>query len=295
MTVRSILQKIYRTIPFKRQIYSLIQPVFSPSRGIYQHLHFQGPINIEVEPGKSFTMMHYGFQLENDLFWAGIFNGWERTSLRLWYKLCKDAGTIIDIGANTGVYALLAATTNPHADVYAFEPVERVYSKLLMNVQLNEYDITCVKKAVSNVDGTAVIYDTSRPHTYSVTVNVNRMKQHDAFPVKIETITLDTFVQQRGLSSVDLMKIDVETHEPEVLGGFSSHLRLFRPTLLVEILNEEVAQRVAKAVEAIDYLYFSIDESGGIRQSDQLSASDSRNFLICTRQTALQQGLINDR
>jgi FkbM family methyltransferase len=269
--------------------------VFSPRKSVYQHLHFEGPISIKVEPGKSFTMMHYGFEVENDLFWAGLFGGWEKASLRLWHELSKDSETILDVGANTGVYALLARTTNPQANVFAFEPVERVYAKLVTNVELNGYDITCVDKAASNADGTAVIYDTPSAHTYSVTVNTNRMNAPDAFPVEIETTTLDTFVKEYGLSSVDLMKIDVETHEAEVLEGFSDHLKLFRPTLLVEILNDEVARRIAEAVGGVHYLYFNIDEERGIRQSAQLSASDSRNFLICTRETALKQGLIHDR
>jgi len=295
MTPRSIFKRIYQTVPFKRELYSLVRPVFSPGKSVYQHLHFEGPISVEVEPGKSFTMVHYGFEVENDLFWAGLFGGWEKTSLRLWYELCKDSETILDVGANTGVYALLAKTTNPRADVYAFEPVERVYAKLVTNVELNGYDVTCMKKAASDADGTAIIYDTSSPHTYSVTVNVNRANKPDAFPVEIETATLDAFVIEYGLSSVDLIKIDVETHEAEVLEGFSAHLKLFRPTLLVEILNDEVAGRVAKAVGDVDYLYFNIDETRGVRQSDQLSASDSRNFLICTPEVALKHGLIRTR
>jgi FkbM family methyltransferase len=292
MMPKSVLKRIYRSIPFKREFYSLIQPVFSPRRSIYQHLHFEGPISLTVEPGKSFTMVHYGFALENDLFWAGLFGGWEKTSLRVWHQLCADAETILDVGANTGVYALLAKTTNPRADVFAFEPVDRVFSKLVTNVELNGFEIACIKKAASNSDGKAVIYDTPSAHTYSVTVNTNLTGEPTAFPVEIETTTLDTFAKEYGLSSVDLMKIDVETHEAEVLEGFSAHLRLFRPTLLVEILNDEVARRVAKVVGDIDYLYFNIDEARGIRPSDQLSASDSRNFLICTREIALKQGLI---
>lgn len=294
MTARSIFRRFYQNIPFKRQFYSFIQPVFSPPQNIYQHLHFRGPIRVTVEPGKSFTMMHYGFVVENDLFWAGLFGGWEKTSLRLWHQLCADSETILDVGANTGVYALLAKTTNPRANVFAFEPVDRVFAKLVTNVELNGYEITCIEKAASNSDGKAIIYDTPSVHTYSVTVNTNRMGAPDAFPVEIQTTTLDTFVNEYGLSSVDLIKIDVETHEAEVLEGFSAHLRLFRPTMLVEILNDEVARRVAEAVRGIDYVYFNIDEARGIRQSHQLSASDSRNFLICTREIALKQGLIHD-
>jgi len=149
MTAKSILKNIYRTVPFKRELYTLIRPVFSPPKRVYQHLHFEGPIRVEVEPGKSFTMMHHGFEVENDIFWAGLFGGWEKTSLRLWHQLCAEADVILDVGANTGVYALLSKTTNPHAKVFAFEPVERIFSKLAANVELNGYDITCIKKAAS--------------------------------------------------------------------------------------------------------------------------------------------------
>jgi FkbM family methyltransferase len=294
MTAKSILKKIYRAAPFKRELYSLIRPIFSPTKGVYQHLHFEGPIRVEVEPGKSFTMMHYGFEVENDIFWAGLFGGWEKTSLRLWHQLCADADSILDVGANTGVYALLAKTTNPRAKVFAFDPVERVFAKLVRNVELNGYDITCIKKAASNSDGKAVIYDTPSAHTYSVTVNTDHRGKPDAFPVEIETTTLDTFVDEYGLSSIDLMKIDVETHEAEVLEGLSAHLKLFRPTLLIEILNAEVARGVEKAISEVDYLFFDIDEAGDVRQSAQLSAGDSRNFLICTREIALELRLIHD-
>lgn len=291
MTAKSILKKIYQTIPLKREFYSLIRPVFSPSKSVYQHLHFEGPIRVEVEPGKFFKMVHYGFEVENDIFWAGLFGGWEKTSLRLWHELCKNSRTILDVGANTGVYSLLAKATNPQANVFAFEPVERVYAKLATNVELNGYDIRCIKKAASDADGTATIYDTSNPHTYSVTVNVNRMNKPDAFPVEIATTTLDTFAEAEGLPSVDLMKIDVETHEAQVLEGFAKHLPLSKPTLLIEILNDQVAGGVAKALQGVDYLYFDIDEANGVRQTRELSAGSSRNLLICTPQIAQKLGL----
>lgn len=291
MTAKRILRKLYRTIPFKRQLYPVLRSLFSPSKNLYQHLHFEGPIRVEVGPGTSFTMMHYGFEVENDIFWAGLFGGWEKTSLRLWNRLCATSNTILDVGANTGVYSLLAKATNPRADVFAFEPVNRVYSKLARNVELNSYDITCVEKAVSNVNGTAIIYDTSEPHTYSVTVNANRMNKPEAFPVEIATVTLDTFVKTAKLSSVDLVKIDVETHEVEVLEGFATQLRLCRPALLIEVLNDEVADGVARVLEGMDYLYFNIDEDGGVRETKRVSRGSSRNMLICTKETADQLGL----
>ena len=45
---------------------------------------------------------------------------------------------IFDIGANTGIFALVSGAANPKARIFAFEPVSRVFEKLKGNVALNE-------------------------------------------------------------------------------------------------------------------------------------------------------------
>ena len=163
--LKSILKSIYRAIPFKHQIYVLVRSIWRPPQRVYQHLHFVGTMKVKVDNQHSFRMRHYGYQLENEIFWNGIMNGWGKNSLRIWKKLVAQSDVIVDVGANTGVYALLAKTINPGADVYAFDPVDRVFEKLLHNVSLNNYDITCIKKAASNSSGYARIYDTNSEHT----------------------------------------------------------------------------------------------------------------------------------
>ena len=71
-------------------------------------------------------MRHYGFQLENEIFWSGLTNGWEKISTRLWIELSKNSKVIFDIGANTGIYSLVSKSINPTSQVFAFEPVKRV-------------------------------------------------------------------------------------------------------------------------------------------------------------------------
>ena len=73
---------------------------------------------------------------------------------------------------------MLAKTIQPKSRVYAFEPVERVFVKLLYNNQLNNFDIFTEKKAISNYTGKAIIYDKDTTHTYSVTVNKDISSQH---------------------------------------------------------------------------------------------------------------------
>ncbi|MBI1770373.1 MAG: FkbM family methyltransferase [Bacteroidetes bacterium] len=291
--MRTFVKKLYRFIPLKKEFYTLLKTIWKPQERIYKHLHFVGVIKVKVDEGSSFKIKHYGFQIENEIFWAGLTNGWEKESMKLWIKLCKRSKTILDIGANTGVYSLVAKTINPGAAVYAFEPVTRVFNKLKDNISLNDFDIVPIKKAVSNADGVAVIYDTLTEHIYSVTVNKNLASSEvTVYEEEIETIKLDTFVSETGIQNIDLIKVDVETHEPEVLDGFLNNLFKFKPTFLIEILNNEVGKRVNTIMQKTDYLYFNIDENGGLRQVEEITQSDYYNYLLCSAEIAREIGFI---
>lgn len=285
--MRRYLKHLYRALPFKRQLFTVARNLGPPPKSIYQHLHFQGPF--EVHAGdRVFTMFHYGYQVENELFWEGV-HGWEGQSLAVWAELCKRSRTIIDIGANTGVYALLAKTLNPQARVIAFEPVARVFEKLEHNRRLNDYSIECVMKAVSDKDGIATIFDLPSEHVYSVTVNKNLNPVGDpVIPVQVETIRLDTFFgTEIETIDVDLIKIDVETHEPEVLRGMGVILQRCRPWMLIEVLSEEVGKRIEALLVPLGYSFVAIDEAGTLRHIDSLLKAHTRNILACpTRQAA---------
>ena len=291
--MKKLLKALYRIIPFKKQLLLLLKKIWTPPHRIYQHLVFRGVMKVQAGPRQHFRMMHYGFEIENEIFWKGLDNGWEKVSIGLWKQLCAQADVIFDIGANTGVYSLIAKSLQPAAQVYAFEPVDRVFEKLKRNVDLNGYDIVCTEKAVSDFTGTAVIYDTYEAHVLSVTVNRNlQAPSTRVIEKEISTITLRDFIQEQGLSRIDLMKIDVETHEAEVMDGMGEYLARFRPTLLIEILSDEVGARVSRYVEGLDYLYFNIDENKGIRQVDSIGQSDYYNYLICSKATARQLKLV---
>lgn len=284
--MKTILKKVYHSLPFKREFFTLLRFVVKPSQHIYQHLHFKGIIPVKVDNQHQFRIHHYGYQVENEIFWAGLTNGWEKVSIRLWIQLCRRSEVIFDVGANTGIYSLIAQCMNPQSKVYAFEPVHRVFSKLEENIKLNTYKVTTVEKALSNYDGEAVIYDLPAEHIYSVTVNKSLLGPNNpGIETKIQTVSLNTFIRENNIGKIDLMKIDVETHEPEVLEGFSDFLSKFRPVLLIEILNDEVGERVEKMVSGLGYLYFNIDENSGIRQVPKITKSDYYNYLLCNKET----------
>jgi len=292
--LKKIIKFIYKKLPFKKQIYSLIKILWTPPEPVYRHLHFEDVFEVSVFGKTTFKMIHYGsqFRIENEIFWAGLTNAWEKESFKLWIELCKNSEVILDVGANTGIYSLIAKAINPRANVYAFEPVDRVYQKLCENVQINQYDIILSNKAVSNFSGEAVIYDRPVEHTTSVTVNMKR-RESETIVTPIETITLDDFIEQKEFKNLDLLKIDVETHEPEVMEGFRKYLVHFQPTILIEILDDSIGRKVEEYVKDLNYLYFNIDEKGGIRQSEKIVMSDYYNYLLCKIEIAEKLRLIH--
>ncbi|NUM50703.1 MAG: FkbM family methyltransferase [Flavobacteriales bacterium] len=268
--------------------------MFNLPESIYKHLYFKDVFKVKIKGGNTFLIHHYGFQVENEIFWSGLFGRWEKDSLLLWNKLCENSDVIFDIGANTGIYALIAKTAKKNNNVYAFDPVCRVYKKLVKNIALNHYDIKAYPIALSNQSGKAIIYDTDTEHTYSVTVNKNLNTTKSLVKeIPIDTLRLDEFIVSNNIKKIDLMKIDVETHEPEVLEGMGRYLKDFKPTLLIEILNNEIAVKIENLIKGLGYIYFNINEQGAIKKVDCLTKSDYHNFLICSTDVAYSLNLEN--
>lgn len=88
--------------------------------------------------------------MENELFWLGLFGGWEKKSPEIRVRLYKISYTIFDIGANSGIYSLTAQSVNPDATVYTFEPIEKKVELLNYNKKINNYPILTIKAADSN-------------------------------------------------------------------------------------------------------------------------------------------------
>lgn len=288
--MKKVLKHIYSVLPFKKQVFSLLRLLPVPE-SVFKHLYFEDVFEVKFDSGH-FLIKHYGFQLENEIFWKGLTNGWEKISLGLWIELSKNSSVILDIGANTGIYSLVSKSVNPTAQVFAFEPVKRVFEKLCANNHLNSFDIKSFEIAASNQDGEAVIYDTPTPHVYSVAVNKNISGLENTITTKIKTQKLSSFIKQEKLNHIDLIKIDVETHEPEVLEGMEEYLKLFKPSLLIEVLSDEVGAKIEEQLKHLDYLYFTIDEINRPLRVDKIEKSRFYNYLICSPGIAKKLKLI---
>ena len=289
--MKKVFKYLYSLIPFKVQLFTVIRNIFHPGEKLYRHLHFNGIFKVSVKKNASFLIRHYGYQVENDIFWMGLTGRWEKKSIELWMKLSEKSKVIVDIGANTGVYSLISKCLNPDSRVVAFEPVERIFNKLNCNIQLNNFSIESLLMAVSDHSGEALFYDTTEEHNYGATL---QKISHDLLSTtKVGIITIDDLIKEKNLVGIDLVKIDVEYHEPEVLKGFSL-INKYQPSILIEILSDDIGERVQAEIENYGgaYLYFDIDEQNGLRKVENIRKSSGMNYLLCTESIAKEMQLI---
>lgn len=142
---------------------------------------------------------------------------------RRWFvENVESDWVVFDVGANVGVYSVLAGRLVTDGGVYAFEPTST--SKMLEhNLSVNGVDnVTVVRRAVSNVT------ERRRDKIYRIWGQAPDEENFDF-------VSLDDFCESELLDRVDLIKIDVDGFELEVILGARRTLERFRPAVLVEI------------------------------------------------------------
>ncbi len=163
-----------------------------------------------------------------------LFNhDFETTELEFLRRYLEPGQTFFDIGANGGVFTVIAAQcVGNDGRVFAFEPGEYEYSLLQKNMRLNKLDnVTIIKKAVSNSDGIQR-FATAQDGAFNSLAQTAHPDQQIENWLEVKTVTLDSFAKTQGVKSVDFIKIDVEGAEKLVFEG-ASHLLKSNPNVCI--------------------------------------------------------------
>ncbi|HSV74796.1 MAG TPA: FkbM family methyltransferase [Chthonomonadales bacterium] len=128
----------------------------------------------------------------------------------------------VDVGANVGVHTLtLAESVGPGGSVHAFEP-SAAYDRLTANLRLNGLDgrVRANRAAVGAAPGSLALRECEQG--YEAFTSAGRPLAHakvTGATFDVPMVTLDRYLEEHGVSSVDFLKVDVEGYEVEVLRG----------------------------------------------------------------------------
>ena len=178
----------------------------------------------------------------------------------------SEQPTILDIGANNGLFSLAYASMYKGAQVHSFEPVSFIFDELTRNLHMNPHlsaDVYAHNFGLSNKTETLQL-SIPAPEQHD---RYQRFKQKNVLDTRLfsvlgkgekkydaQFIPLDVWADEQKIKAVDFIKIGVEGYEYPVLEGALNTLTIFRPVVMFE-LNELTLTLSDKSED--DYLRFA--------------------------------------
>lgn len=169
----------------------------------------------------------------------------EAKQTKLFLKAVKPGDIVFDIGANVGYYTVLASKkVGRRGKVFAFEPDPHNLTFLQKNQQINNcQNVEIIEKAVADKDGKSYfLQDTSNP---------GESRLSNKGEITVETITLDTFISQKKIKKVDVIKIDIEGAEIQALKGGREFLKNSKNIKIFIECNQTKLKESKKTVDEL--------------------------------------------
>jgi len=243
------IRNIFKVSPIEKCLVTLSQGK-SPASFIGKLL----PSHYLYGRGSHKMVNRYGlnFNLDiSDLVDWSLYFGLKETAHEKLYALCRENYIVMDIGTNNGAVLMQLSQKAKEGFVYGFEPDPINYARCIKNLSLNKLaNVEVNNIALGSEKGQAalVIVDETNLGMNKISIDPS----HKSSEVFINT--LDNFVAEKGLSKVDLIKIDTEGFELHVLTGSSEILKNMKPVLFIELDDNNLKVQGQSAKQLVEYL-----------------------------------------
>ena len=152
-------------------------------------------------------------------------------------SIARTQGAFCDVGANIGIYSVLATKTKHDLFVHAFEPLPEARQALTDNLKANG-TLSRVKIepfALSDTDGSASLYMPDAGHgLLETSASLESGFKNVATSIEVQVKTLDNL---NFPSTLSVIKVDIEGHETAFLRGAAKTLSEDRPLIFAEMLG----------------------------------------------------------
>ena len=200
---------------------------------------FQRNFEVNIPDLLTITIPFDGLQLAIESSLRSIVTGvllgaedWFEMEMEFWRLRLQPGMTVIDVGANAGVYTFSAAQkVGKTGTVIAIEPFVGCVNLLQETCRINELP------QVKVCHGAASDRPSKSKLSLKASSELNELSDRDLPEGTYEEVscfTLDSLIETYQLDRIDFLKIDAEGHEVPVLQGSDRILGEFRPIILYE-------------------------------------------------------------
>ncbi len=202
--------------------------------------------------------------IDSSIYYDGCF---EPMTVAIINKYVKPGMTVLDIGANVGCHTFrLAKLVGTGGKVIAFEPMAIAFTKFSRNLELNNFtNIILEKMALSNEDrgNQALHFYASWPLSSDSHDKLHPFHHGLKSQGIAEVITLDDYINKKGIEKVDFIKLDVDGYEYKVILGAVNSIRKLKPVMIIEFGRYTLAEfgdgleDLANLLASLGYSFYS--------------------------------------
>jgi FkbM family methyltransferase len=169
-------------------------------------------------PIMNIAFNHYGILKGTDMKNSG-----EEFAIDIFFKpFLNEDDVILDIGANTGDYAMYLVKHICSNRIISIEPNPLTFELLVKNV-----DHECYNYAISHKEGQLPFYVShENPVTTLASFSSNTIPENETpKEISVECITLHKLIKNLKIDSLGVLKVDTEGYDYQVLLSGSSFLK----------------------------------------------------------------------
>jgi len=255
MNIESYVRRLYRTyihLPWLDTVlYALLERI-TDARALWHGFSF--PVNY---------VRRWKLDMLSGLYEPGTY--------ALFKKVIKSGMVIVDIGAHIGYFTrLFSACVGKSGKVYAFEADPENFALLEKNTSRLR-NVERVQLAVADTRGVLQFYhydDKSGAHSTLPNVPLNYAKRE----LTVQATDLDSWLKQKGISRVAVIKMDIEGGESAALRGMQDTLKKAK-VLVTELAPAWVEAagsaplQFLQSIERLGFEIFAITENGLVKLS----------------------------
>jgi FkbM family methyltransferase len=187
----------------------------------------------------------------------------------------KSGDTVLDLGANIGLFALFLQWKARDTRVHCFEPAVETRGRLQQNVRANglEKCVSVYPFAVSDHSHVSYLKQARKTGVRSLFENNH---YNGAGEEAVNCVSLNQVLALCGVGQVDFLKVDVEGAEIEVFEGAQSDTldRIRRVALeFHDAFRPGCCERVTKILSANGFRFLEVDYQRGYRDRGVIRAS----------------------
>jgi FkbM family methyltransferase len=136
--------------------------------------------------------------------------------------LAEECLTVLDVGANKGLWSEYFFKKNNNVQILAFEPSNIAFNVLQTKFKLIN-SIIPIKKGLSNEKKESIFFE--EPECGETSSVVPYVSNSASKKIQIELTTVDIVIKEYKLCKIDYLKIDVEGYDLFVLKGARESLK----------------------------------------------------------------------